>query len=74
MEAGEKELRKAFEEVSNRNIKATISHSNETRKLLRAAEERIKLLENKLIEFEKRFDIINKQIVQLQMKSYTWGS
>jgi len=73
MEAGEKELRKAFEEVSNKNIRATITHSNETRKLLRAAEERIKLLEEKILQIYERFDVVQKQIVQLQMKSYSRG-
>ena len=73
METGEKELRKAFEETSTRNINAAIAHGNETRKLTRTLEDRVKLLEEKEIQNKNTIEELRKQIQTLQIKLYTGG-
>lgn len=70
MESGEKELRKAFEETTRRNVQTNVDYSTDTRKIVRELEGKVALLELKIMEYEKRYDIVKKQIIQLQMKSY----
>lgn len=70
MESGEKELRQAFEETTRRNVQTNVDYSTDTRKIVRELEGKITLLESKIMEYEKRYDIVKKQIIQLQMKSY----
>jgi hypothetical protein len=64
MEAGEKEMRKAFEEVTTRNVQAAINYSTETRKIVRE-------LEKKVLHFEKvivgKDKIINDLIVDAKI-------
>ena len=70
MESGEKEMRQVFEEVTNRNVKATVDHANLSRKLVRDLEKKVQLLENKLLSYEDRLEQIRLSLVNLQAKMY----
>lgn len=74
MEAGEKELRKAFEEVTTKNVKTVIEFSQDTRKAIRELEEKVRLLEEKDLDNQKKFKEINNQMRAIQMKLYTGGN
>ena len=74
MEAGEKELKKAFEETSTRNIKAILEHSNETRKLTRNLEEKVTKLEEIIIIQNNTIEELRKLLVNVQVKMYSGGT
>lgn len=74
MEAGEKEMRKAFENVTTRNVKAAVAHSNETRKIVRELEDMVHRLEGTLREQDKKIEMYKQQITSLQAKIYREGS
>jgi hypothetical protein len=74
MEAGEKELRKAFEDVTTRNVKAAVEYSNETRKLVNDLVTKVDHLEKALIDKDKVINGLRMQIASIQQKLYTGGS
>ena len=74
MEAGEKELRKAFENVTTNNVKAILEHSNKTRKLIRKLEENIKRLENIVIAQNSIIDNFRIQLAAIQTQIYGGGT
>jgi hypothetical protein len=74
MEAGEKEMRMAFEEVTTKNVKATIDYSNETRKMVRTIEEKVKLLEDMMQSQNKTISDLRQQLAIVQGKLYQGGS
>ena len=48
MEPGERELRKAFEEVTTNNVKSIVSYTTKTRDMARDLEKRVEKLEARL--------------------------
>jgi len=74
MESGDREIGKAFEEVTTRNVRANVDFSNETRKLVRILEEKIISLEGMVRTYDSKIELIQKQISLLQQKLYAGGS
>lgn len=74
MEPGEKELRKVFEENTTTNVKATVQHSNETRKMVRTLEARIQTLENMILTQNGVIEQLKKQIAFIQQRLYAGGT
>lgn len=74
MESGEKELRKAFEEVTTNNVRAILDHANSSRKMVRELEEKVLQLEELLRQYDNRFATMQNQITNLQAKLYRGGS
>lgn len=74
MEAGEKEMRKAFEEVTTRNVTAAIEFSNETRKMVQGLTKKVAHLEQAVIDKDKVINVLREQVVHLQQKMYLGGS
>lgn len=70
----EKELAKAFEETTTRNVKAILDHSNESRRLVREMQEKHALLERILAEQDKTLEMFKKQLANLQAKMYLEGT
>jgi hypothetical protein len=73
-QSGEKELKKAFEEVTTRNVISILDYSRETRGLTRELQERVLYLEGLIREYEKRLVVLQSQITNLQQKLYKGGS
>ena len=70
----EKELRKAFEETTTRNVNAILAHSNQTRKMLRESEKKIESL-NDLIELQNEtINLLRTQLVSIQSAFYRSGT
>ena len=61
-------------EVNKRNILAILEHGNVTRKQLREAQDKIKLLENLILEQKNRIDLFQSQVQNIQMKLYSGGA
>ena len=74
MEAGETELRKAFEEVTTRNVQAAIEYSNETRKIVRQLQEKMLHLEEMALAKDKVIGELRNQLSVIQQKLYSGGS
>lgn len=74
MAAGELEMRKAFEEVTTRNVKTISAFSQETREIVRKLEEEVKKQNKLLSQYDQKFADIKQQIVVLQAKLYSGGS
>jgi len=74
MEAGERELRKAFEDVSNRNIKAILEHGNKTRKIVREVEAKVDKLEDTIRNFDDKIKVLEKLLSNIQQKVYVGGT
>jgi len=74
MEAGEIELRQAFEEVTTNNVKATVAFTNETRKLVKELEDKVILLEGRLREQDSTIENLRLQLSSVQQKLYSGGS
>lgn len=74
MESGEKEVRMAFEEVTTRNVKAAIDFSNETRRMVKDLEIKVKHFEELSIEKDKEIKVMKEQISSLQQKLYRGGT
>jgi len=64
----------AIEEINKRNILAILEHGNVTRKQLREAQDKIKLLENLILEQKNRIDLFQSQVQTIQMKLYSGGA
>lgn len=74
MESGEKELRKAFEEVTTNNVKAAVAYSTETRKLIRTLEQRQNRLEEERKQDKALIESLRKQLANVQTKIYSGGT
>jgi len=74
MMTGDKELRKAFEEVTTNNVRASVEHGNNTRKLVRELEEKVLLLEGMLRQYDEKFALLNSQLNRLQSKVFSGGT
>jgi len=74
VDAGDKELRKAFEETTKRNINAMLEHGNETRKLVKELEEKIQFLQNALQSREEDVKQLRIQLASIQTKLFSGGT
>lgn len=74
MEAGEKELRKAFEEVTKGNVQAAVAHANETRKLLREVQEENQRLNNNIEMLRKHLEQTRIIMVQALQAKFSGGT
>lgn len=74
LEAGEREVRRIFEDVTTGNVKAVLGHANETRTMLRDVEKKVKSLENMVLTQQGLLDILRSQLANLQAKMYIGGS
>lgn len=74
MDAGELEVRKAFEEVTTRNVKGVVNFSNETRKIIRSLEVKILHLEELMREKDGIINNMRQQISLIQQKLYKGGT
>ena len=69
MEAGEREMRKAFEDVTTQNVRTTIDYSTETRRIVRDLGQAVQDLKNmvaakdiELIELRRQLGVVQGQI------------
>jgi len=74
MEAGERELKKAFEDVTTNNVKAVLEYSKKTREMLRDIEEKNKHLENLILTQNGTVENLRIQLSKIQTKVYSGGS
>ena len=74
MAAGDKEVLEVFQEVTTRNVKAVVAHSNQTRDMVRELENKIKSLDGLVRQYDEKIDMLQKQIVVLQTKLYSGGT
>ena len=70
MEAGEKELREAFESTTTQNVKAILEYSNGTRKMVREVERRLSMVDEVILNLQKRLDEIDKVIAVIRGEIY----
>jgi hypothetical protein len=74
MDTGEKEMRKAFEEVTRKNVESVISFSNKTREMMRELEERVQALQNMVMNRDNDIKLIKQQLALLQTIAYSGGT
>ena len=74
MEAGEKEIKKAFEEVTTRNVLTGIEYTKETRKLFRNLEEKVDRLQNQVVAQGELLNQFRIQLAAVQTKLFSGGS
>ena len=74
MESGERELRKAFEDVNTRNVKAAIEYSKETRKMIRIMEGKIVILEGMIKGQNAAIEGFKIQLACVQTKLFSGGT
>jgi predicted RNase H-like nuclease (RuvC/YqgF family) len=74
MEAGEKEMRQVFEDVTTNNVKTVVAYTKDTREILRKLEKKVEKLNELIRQYDKRFEEMKKQIVVLQTKLFAGGS
>jgi len=74
MEAGELELRQAFEETATKNIKAVVAHSNDTRTELRLLEKKIELQDGIIRQLNEKIEALRVQVTSLQTKVFAGGT
>ena len=74
MEAGEVELRKAFEEVATRNINTILEYSKETRKLLRELEKKAGKMDETIRNQSGIIDDLKKQLSVVQTLIFSGGT
>lgn len=74
MEAGEKELRKVFEEVTTRNVNTIKDYTTDTRNLVRDLENEVKQLKKLVMSRDEEFRGLQAQIANIQQKLYSSGT
>lgn len=74
MGAGDREVLQAFEETTTRNVQAAVSHSNETRNIVRALEARLETLEGQVHQYEDRIALLQTQLTTLQARVFSGGT
>ena len=74
MEAGEVELRKAFEEVTIKNVQTVINYSKDTRDIVRTLETNIKHLQNNLLSANTEISQLKTQLSIVQAKLFAGGT
>lgn len=74
MEAGELEIKKAFEEVTTKNVRTIQDYTTETRNLVRVLEESVKQLKNMIAQRDVDLASIKQQLSLIQAKQYSGGT
>lgn len=74
MAAGDREVLKALEEVTTRNVKTVIAHANVTREMVVELEKKVKSLDDLVRRYDEKIDLLQKQVVVLQTKLFSGGS
>lgn len=70
----DKELRKAFEEVTANNVKTAIEYSRATREIVRELEAQINSLDSMMREQAKLLEGFKTQLATIQVKIYSAGT
>lgn len=65
---------KVSEEVNTRNVVAVIQHANDTRKMMRATEERMDWLSRELSTLREEVRVLTQQVGILRGEVYGGGS
>lgn len=74
MEAGEREIKKAFEDVTTQNVRTNIAYSTETRRLIRDLSKEVKQLKDMIAAKDIEFAELRKQLGIVQGKIYQGGT
>lgn len=74
MESGEKEMRKAFEDVTTQNVQAVVDHTNETRKMTKEFMDRVSKLENLLLQQNAIIENMKAQLAAVQTAVFRGGT
>ena len=74
MEAGEFENRKAFEEVTTKNVKTGVDYSTDTRKLFRELEKKVEILESMVRSQSVIIEQFKIQLAGVQTKLFSGGT
>jgi len=69
-----KEIYKAFEETTKRNIDSVIQHGNQTRIIVRDLESKVQFLQNALASREEDIKQLRVQLASIQMKLFNGGT
>jgi len=74
MESGEHENRKAFEEVTTKNVKTGVDYSTDTRKLFRELEKKVEILEGIVRNQNTTIEQFRLQLAGVQTKLFSGGT
>ncbi len=74
MAAGDREVLKALEEVTTRNVTAVVAHANETREITLGVEKRINKLEEIILQQNEIIEAFRLQLSLIQGKLYSGGT
>jgi predicted RNase H-like nuclease (RuvC/YqgF family) len=74
MEAGERELKKAFEDVTTQNVRTIQDYTRETRKMVRALSDEVGQLKNMIVTRDEEIAQLRKQIALAQARIYVGGT
>lgn len=74
MEAGEREMRKAFEDVTTQNVRTNIDYSTATRKLVRELSDQVQELKGMVAARNGELIELRRQLGIVQGKLYQNGS
>lgn len=72
-EAGDREVMKAFEEVTTRNVRAAVDHGNTTRKLVKELSDRVNVLEAENVQLKQQISNFNLTMANIQARLYKGG-
>ena len=74
VQAGEREIVKASEEVTRRNVEMILQYTNETRKMLLEMRNLHDALQNKMIVQQKEITQLRIQLAGVNQKLYAGGT
>jgi uncharacterized coiled-coil protein SlyX len=74
MEPGELELRKAFEEVTTKNVQTNIDYSKDTREIVRELEKRVENLDALIRSQNTIINNLNIRLATIQNKLISGGT
>ncbi len=74
MEAGDLELRKAFEEVTTKNVRTVVAFSKDTRELVRKLEQKVEHLAATSRSQTDTIEQLRMQLSVVQAKLYGGGT
>lgn len=69
-----KEIYKAFEETTTRNIKMILDHSNQTRKNVKDLENKVEQLNEQIRIQNEIIENLRKLLVNIQVRVYSAGT
>ena len=74
IQAGEKEIVLASEEVQVKNIQMIVQHTSETRKMVLELAARLDAVQNNMIAMQQQYAETTKQLASLQQLFYSKGT